>query len=575
MINVINLLFIISSLFSQENLFLENLDCGTDIINEPLSKYEYNQLKKQRFNVNKKINSCFDRIKIDTISIPIVFHNLYHLENSIPSRSFCDYISGNNETGIYEVQNDLNICISRAKEVLNMLNNQFNPIGIKFIPPQDTSLVVNDIKGEEKLIYNYNWNSIKKKYHLENMLNIYLDYCIGRQNNISGELECSTIEGWALYPENISSSNFMGVAIKHSAFPGINNNSIGLLAHEIGHIFSLLHLYHLPVPRNNDGLYEVSPDFKRELVSGNECNMRGDLICDTPGQPLQDLNLAFNLDECIYHGFNGEYNINTNELKIGGSSHTGSYRLDFEDYTNLIAHSNFDDNGDFWGTRDLPDSCDLINKNDHSTNCADSNYKFLPIPDNFLQWPAVMNKCLDNQKSGFTFEQMANIRYSLDYDYTSCSEVDACNSGQSNRANIPRSNLLRSGESSCRFPCSLEGGCLKIDEEYVDNFESYDCNGTLNTYIEQELPSKIEILELFPNPFNSSISIKYNLVLSSNVSISIYDIKGSHIESIFSDFEIAGQYTKNWNASEFSSGIYFIKLSSKNFNEIKKIIYLK
>ena len=83
-----------------------------------------------------------------------------------------------------------------------MLNNQFNPIGIKFIPPQDTSLVVNDVKGEEKLIYNYNWNSIKKKYHLENKLNIYLDYCIGRQNNISGELECSTIEGWALYPEN-------------------------------------------------------------------------------------------------------------------------------------------------------------------------------------------------------------------------------------------------------------------------------------------------------------------------------------------------------------------------------------
>ena len=572
---LINLIIIISSLLSQGSLASQDIMCGTDIINTSLSKSEYDKLKKQRSVVYNNLNSFLYRKNLDTIYIPIVFHNLYQIENEMPSRSFCDYQSGNNKTGIYGTENDINICISRAEEAVKMLNNQFNSIGIKFIAPEDTSLVVNDIKNEHQLIYNYNWNSIKKEYHIENMLNIYLDYCIGRQNNISGELECSTIEGWALYPENITTTSYMGLAIKHSAFPGINNNSIGLLAHEIGHIFSLLHLYHLPVPKNSDGLYEVSSDFNRELVNGDECNLRGDLICDTPGQPLQDLNLAFNLDECIYHGFNGEYNSVTNELKIGGSDHTGSYRSDFEDYTNLIAHSNFDENGDFWGTRGLHDSCYLTNKNDYSTSCLDSNYKYLPIPDNFLQWPTIMNKCLNDQKIGFSQEQLANIRYSLDYDYTACSLLDACNLGYSNRPGIPKSNLLTSGEISCRLPCSLDGGCLTIDEEYTENYELYNCEGMLNSELDNIFPIQAEIFKLFPNPFNPIIFIKYNIIESSSINISIYDIKGNLIKNLFNEFVAPGYYSNSWDASEVASGIYFVKLSSNDINQIKKIVYLK
>ena len=561
-------------------------DCLTDELYGDFTVEEYNNLVKRRKLVRARMQNKLSRNEPDTLFIPVVFHNYYEIIDGTSSRSFCDYESGNNENGVYTNNSD-SLCFERAKNALEILNQQFEimheTIQIKFIPPEDTSLVVDDIKGNGTLfIYNNNWQDIRNNYNIDNVLNIYIDYCIGRENTETGNLECGSVGGWTLYPEYISTISPHGLAITHSAFPGINDNSTGILAHELGHIFTLRHLYHLPVIKNDSGIYEVVSDFQRELVNlvnADECNSRGDMICDTPGQPLQDIGDVFDSESCIYHGFGGDYNSITKKLRIGGSDKTGTPRTDFDDYANLIAHSNFDDIGDFWGTQGIPDSCFLSNQEEYSTDkCVDTLYKSLPIASNFLQWKSVMDNCLNEQDIGFTREQLLNIITSLELDYTACSlsiQEGVCNPGLSARSNIPPSDLFLTGVSSCRFPCATDGGCLVTDINYQIDYSQYDCFGNILSITNNLTPQNFEITQVYPNPFNPITSIHYSLNHNANIQLLIYDIQGRVITTLIDGFQTAGYHSVIWDASKFSSGIYFLNMSSGKITETKKMVLMK
>ena len=554
-----------------------NSDCLTDELYGDFTEKEYNNLVKRRKNVRKFKNKNLHRNEEEILYVPVVFHNYYEIIDGTPSRSFCDYESGNNEAGVYTNNNDSLVCIERAEKALEILNQQFLSTQIKFISPTDTSLVVEDIKGNGTLfIYNENWNEIRNNNNIDNVLNIYIDYCIGRLNNETEDLECGTIGAQTIYPEYISSTAPPGIAVKHSAFPGINDNSTGIIAHEIGHMFTLRHLYHLPVIKN-DTVFVVVSDFQRELAIhiDDECNSRGDMICDTPGQPLQNVDDTFDLDYCIYHGFGGKYDAIKNTLKIGGSDTTGSYRNDFDNYTNLISNSNFDDIGNFWGTQGIPDSCFLSNQEEYSTECLDTLYNFLPIAANFLQWSRVMDNCLNEQDVGFTPDQLDNIRNSIELDYTACSEEVACNTGLSTRSKIPTSDLFLTGETSCRFPCAMDGGCIVTDSEYQSDFSQYDCNGNSLSVNQNIIPSFFGINNIYPNPFNPITTIRYGLAQNSDVQISIYDINGRLITTLIHEFQIEGYHFITWDASSYSSGIYFLKMSVENFTATRKLVLIK
>jgi len=579
------ILIIVSSAFSTESDLPENSSgCLTDELYGDFTVEEYNNLVKRRKNVREFMNKNLHRNEEKILYVPVVFHNYYEIIDGTPSRSFCDYESGNNETGVYTDTNNDSLCIKRAENALEILNQQFAAVHMQFITPKDTSLVVKDIKGNGTLfIYNQNWGEIRNNNNIDNVLNIYIDYCIGKTNK-EGNLECGTVGAWTLFPDKISSTAPPGIAVKHSAFPGINDNSTGIIAHEIGHMFTLRHLYHLPLIKNDmgtetllDDIFEVVSDFQRELVSGDECNSRGDMICDTPGQPLQNVDDTFDLDHCIYHGFGGEYDAFTDTLKIGGSDITGSYREDFENNTNLISNSNFDDSLNFWGTQGIPDSCFLSNQEEYSTECLYNLYKLdeLPIAANFLQWTTVMNACLNEQDIGFTLEQLDNIRKSIELDYTACSEEVACNTGYSTRSNIPPSDLFLTGESNCRFPCAMDGGCLITDLDYQTDFSQYDCYGNSLSVNQNIIPQNFGIYQIYPNPFNPITTIRYGLIQNSDVQISIYNINGRLITTLINEFQIAGYHFITWDASSYSSGIYFFNMSAGETFETKKMLLIK
>ena len=81
--------------------------------------------------------------------------------------------------------------------------------------------------------------------------------------------------------------------------------------------------------------------------------------------------------------------------------------------------------------------------------------------------------------------------------------------------------------------------------------------------------------EIHPNPFNPTTAISFQLSAISDVKLSIYDMNGKIVATLINDNKSAGYYEVNWDASNFSSGIYFYRLQAGEFVDTKKMILMK
>ena len=82
-------------------------------------------------------------------------------------------------------------------------------------------------------------------------------------------------------------------------------------------------------------------------------------------------------------------------------------------------------------------------------------------------------------------------------------------------------------------------------------------------------------IENYPNPFNPSTVIRYQLVNSGPVSIKVYDIVGREIMTLVNEEKQQGRYQVKFDAGNLSSGIYFYRIIATGFTESKKMILTK
>lgn len=79
----------------------------------------------------------------------------------------------------------------------------------------------------------------------------------------------------------------------------------------------------------------------------------------------------------------------------------------------------------------------------------------------------------------------------------------------------------------------------------------------------------------FPNPFNPTTIIKYQIPNAGNVLLKVYDILGSELATLVDEQKIEGRYEVNFDASNLASGVYIYRLSVNDFVNVKKMILLK
>jgi photosystem II stability/assembly factor-like uncharacterized protein len=90
-----------------------------------------------------------------------------------------------------------------------------------------------------------------------------------------------------------------------------------------------------------------------------------------------------------------------------------------------------------------------------------------------------------------------------------------------------------------------------------------------------DIPKDYKLHGNYPNPFNPSTKIQFDVPKASDVKLIIYDASGREIERMYDGGMPAGKFVFTWNASKYSSGIYFARLITKEYSDIKRMILLK
>jgi hypothetical protein len=136
-----------------------------------------------------------------------------------------------------------------------------------------------------------------------------------------------------------------------------------------------------------------------------------------------------------------------------------------------------------------------------------------------------------------------------------------------------------SGNSNSPHQYSYVDKSIKQNGEYTYRLKQIDDNGTTVYTREVEavinVPLTYALNQNYPNPFNPSTTISYEIPTSSKVTIKIYNILGDEVTTLVNGNQEAGRYQVIFDASRYSSGVYFYSITAGNFVQTKKMILLK
>lgn len=90
-----------------------------------------------------------------------------------------------------------------------------------------------------------------------------------------------------------------------------------------------------------------------------------------------------------------------------------------------------------------------------------------------------------------------------------------------------------------------------------------------------EIPAAYDLVQNFPNPFNPTTTIKFALPEAANVKVTIFNSLGQKVQELVKGNFDAGTHNVTWNATGFTSGIYFYELRTEKFVSVKKMMLVK
>jgi len=93
--------------------------------------------------------------------------------------------------------------------------------------------------------------------------------------------------------------------------------------------------------------------------------------------------------------------------------------------------------------------------------------------------------------------------------------------------------------------------------------------------IPNEVPSSFYLSQNYPNPFNPTTTIKFSISRLAFVSLKVFDLLGREVVSLVNEEMSPGIYSKKFDGSNLTSGIYYYRIQANNFTETKKFILMK
>lgn len=301
------------------------------------------------------------------------------------------------------------------------------------------------------------------------------------------------------------------------------------------------------------------------------------LLSSGTNNNLQSISLT-SIDSAWVCGWNGIILQTTN----GGSNWIQQNSLTTENlYSIVVSNNGFGITADYWfkRTANYGNSWEIMSSNIGtifgpiysiyfpSTNIGYatgfwSNYKTV---DEGFNWTRV----LGSTATGPSFSSVYFTSNDTGYMVGPSGEIKTTNGGI-NWTNIPdgNDNQLNSVYFSSRttgWAAGDQGIIMKIRSDILVS------NNENNSISEKGFL----LYQNYPNPFNPVTVIRYQLAVSSNTLLKVFDVLGNEIRTLVSGKQNAGSYEIEFDGNDLASGIYYYKLSAGEFIETKKMILLK
>ncbi len=123
--------------------------------------------------------------------------------------------------------------------------------------------------------------------------------------------------------------------------------------------------------------------------------------------------------------------------------------------------------------------------------------------------------------------------------------------------------------------CTSEGSRFFVTDSYNGTVRVYKRNATGIEQNNNLAMKGFSLEQNFPNPFNPSTEISYQLPFNSFIILKVYDLLGKEVCTLVNGPQNAGKHTVKFNAEGLSNGVYFYRLQAGNFISTKKLIILK
>ena len=89
------------------------------------------------------------------------------------------------------------------------------------------------------------------------------------------------------------------------------------------------------------------------------------------------------------------------------------------------------------------------------------------------------------------------------------------------------------------------------------------------------LPAEYSLNQNFPNPFNPETHLEFGIPNLGFVSLKVYDILGKEVKTLIYEIKNPGRYKVVFDGSSLPSGIYYYKIESGNFSQVRKMILIR
>lgn len=121
---------------------------------------------------------------------------------------------------------------------------------------------------------------------------------------------------------------------------------------------------------------------------------------------------------------------------------------------------------------------------------------------------------------------------------------------------------------------AMAGGYADFDYFRVED-TLFDLQATSSVNHENTHPKRFHIEANYPNPFNPTTQISYDIEQHTNVRIDVFDVVGRQVTSLVNEFKSPGSYTVTFNANNLASGIYLYRMQAGNYIKTRQMTLIK